>query len=287
MVDEALVRKITKLVINEICGNFCIDGSICTGCESCVAKNQQGTDSILAAGADRIGSTIGAIPKSPDIAKFIDHTLLKPDATRDEIAKLCAEAKEYGFASVCVNPYWVPLCTELLHGTPVKICTVIGFPLGANTTETKVFEARQALASGANEFDMVMNIGALKSEDFCTVLNDIKAIVDAVFPYAVKVILETALLKDEEKVQACVIAKEAGASFVKTSTGFSKGGATVEDVRLMKSVVGESLEVKASGGVRDYETAMKMISAGATRIGASAGVTIVKGHSGKTPSTNY
>jgi deoxyribose-phosphate aldolase len=210
--------------------------------------------------------------------------LLKPEATRGEIVTLCKEAAQYHFASVCVNPYWVPICAKELTGTGVKVCTVIGFPLGANSPKLKAFEAAAAKSDGANEFDMVVNIGALKSDDFKTVFHDISSVVEAVKGDTVKVILETALLTDEEKIEACALSKEAGANFVKTSTGFAKGGATVVDVELMKKVVGEQLEVKASGGVRDYQTAVSMIKAGATRIGASAGISILKGETGK---TNY
>lgn len=213
-----------------------------------------------------------------ELAKLIDHTLLKPDATEEQIRKLCEEAKTYGFMSVCVNPHWVPLCAELLRGTDVKVCTVIGFPLGANRSEIKAVEAEDAVARGAAEVDMVINIGALKSKQYDVVRNDIRAVVDAVKPEAlVKVIIETCLLTDEEKVKACELAKEAGADFVKTSTGFSTGGATVADVALMRRTVGPEMGVKASGGVRDYETALAMVRAGANRIGASAGVAILSG----------
>ncbi len=213
--------------------------------------------------------------KPEQIARLVDHTLLKPDATVGQIDKLCDEAREYGFASVCVNPYWVRHCAEKLSGTGTLVCTVIGFPLGATTTDAKVCEARRALEDGAREFDMVINIGALKGGRLGDVYRDIKAVVDAVAPHTVKVIIETCLLTDEEKVKACVISLAAGAHFVKTSTGFAGGGATVEDVRLMRTVVGSKMGVKASGGVRDFPTAVKMIEAGANRIGASAGVKIV------------
>ncbi|WAA10370.1 deoxyribose-phosphate aldolase [Fervidibacillus albus] len=213
-----------------------------------------------------------------DLAKFIDHTLLKADTTVDQIEKLCREAKEFGFASVCVNPYWVPKANEWLNDSDVKVCTVIGFPLGANTTETKVLEAKDAIEKGADEIDMVINIGALKSGDTNTVKADIARVVEAAKGKAlVKVIIETSLLTDDEKVTACQLAVEAGADFVKTSTGFSTGGATVEDVRLMRKTVGPNIGVKASGGVRSLEDAKAMIEAGATRIGASAGVSIMKG----------
>ncbi|OGU56745.1 MAG: deoxyribose-phosphate aldolase [Ignavibacteria bacterium RBG_13_36_8] len=221
------------------------------------------------------------------IARLIDHTLLKPEATKDDIIKLCNEAKEYEFASVCVNSCFVPLCKELLHGTRVKVCTVIGFPLGAATTHTKRIEAEEALQNGAQEIDMVMNVGMLKSGEYNYVFNDINQVVLAAKKYKAvcKVILETALLTDEEKIKACLIAKEAKADFVKTSTGFSKGGATAGDVALMRYVVGSAVGVKASGGIRTLEDASAMIESGADRIGASASVKIVTGE--KSGSGNY
>lgn len=213
-----------------------------------------------------------------NVAKLIDHTLLKPDATRDQIEKICDEAAEYSFASVCVNPTWVKFCHDKLQGTTVKVCTVIGFPLGATTTETKAFETKNAIDHGATEVDMVINIGALKDNDNELVENDIRAVVEAANGKALtKVIIETCLLTDEEKVRACELAVKAGADFVKTSTGFSTGGATVEDIRLMRQTVGPDIGVKASGGVRSVEDAEQMVEAGATRIGASSGVAIVKG----------
>jgi deoxyribose-phosphate aldolase len=213
-----------------------------------------------------------------NLAGMIDHTLLKAEATQAEIAKLIDEAKKYQFASVCVNPTWVSYAAEQLAGTPVKVCTVIGFPLGATTSETKAFEAKDAVAKGASEVDMVINIGALKDGDDNRVMQDIKAVVDAVSGKAlVKVIIETCLLTDEEKVRACELAAKAGADFVKTSTGFSTGGATVEDVALMRKTVGEQLGVKASGGVRSLDDMKKMMEAGATRIGTSSGAKILEG----------
>lgn len=215
---------------------------------------------------------------SLQIASYIDHTLLKGDATKQQIAKLCKEAKENGFASVCVNPCWVSYAAGLLNGTDVKVCTVIGFPLGSATPETKVFETKDAIENGAREVDMVMNIGAFKSGDDSLVRRDIEAVVSAAKGRAaVKVIIETCLLTDGEKVRACQLAEQAGADFVKTSTGFSTGGATVEDVMLMKRTVGENLGVKASGGIRSLEDAMKMIKAGAARLGTSSGTKIVQG----------
>ncbi|MDQ0231589.1 deoxyribose-phosphate aldolase [Metabacillus malikii] len=213
-----------------------------------------------------------------NIAGMIDHTALKADTTKEEIETLCTEAKEYQFASVCVNPTWVNTAAELLAGTDVKVCTVIGFPLGANTPETKAFETRNAIENGATEVDMVINIGALKDRNDELVKQDIRAVVDAAKEKALtKVIIETSLLTQEEKVRACKIAVEAGANFVKTSTGFSTGGATIEDIALMRETVGKEIGVKASGGVRDTAGAEAMINAGATRIGASAGVSIIKG----------
>lgn len=209
---------------------------------------------------------------------MIDHTLLKQDATKEQVEKICAEAKEYTFASVCVNPTWVKISAELLTGTPVKVCTVIGFPLGASTPETKAFETTDAINNGAGEIDMVLNVGALKSQDLDLVKRDIEAVVNAAKGKAiVKVILETCLLTKEEIKVASQLSKDAGADFVKTSTGFSTGGATFEDVALMREVVGPDLGVKASGGVRSLEDVQKMIEAGATRIGASSGVQIMQG----------
>ncbi len=209
---------------------------------------------------------------------MIDHTLLKPDATGEAIDGLCKEAKEYEFAAVCVNPYYVRRAKNLLEGTKVRVATVIGFPLGANAKEVKAFETENAIKNGADEVDMVINIGALKNGEHDLVRDDIKAVVEAAKNRAVvKVIIETCLLTDEEKVVACKLAKEAGADFVKTSTGFSTGGATVEDIKLMKETIGDSLKIKASGGIRDYKTAKAMVDAGASRIGASASIKIVKG----------
>jgi len=211
-------------------------------------------------------------------ANMIDHTLLKAEATKEQIEKLCAEAKEFGFASVCVNPTWVKYCSELLQNSDVLVCTVIGFPLGANTPAVKAFEAKDAIANGAQEVDMVINIGALKDQNFEQVQADIEAVVEAAKGSAiVKVIIETCLLTEEEKVKACELSVAAGADYVKTSTGFSTGGATAEDIALMRKTVGPELGVKASGGVRSLEDMQKMVEAGATRIGASSGVAIMKG----------
>ncbi|MCT8139673.1 deoxyribose-phosphate aldolase [Anaerobacillus sp. CMMVII] len=215
---------------------------------------------------------------SEHLARMIDHTLLKANATEAEIITLANEAKEYNFASVCVNPTWVHKTAEILQGTEVKVCTVIGFPLGATTSAVKAFETKNAIENGATEVDMVINISALKDKNYELVEQDIRAVVEAAKGKALtKVIIETSLLSDEEKVQACELAVKAGTDFVKTSTGFSTGGATVADIALMRKTVGPDIGVKASGGVRDRETALAMVEAGATRIGASAGISIVKG----------
>lgn len=207
--------------------------------------------------------------------KYIDHTLLKPDATLDDIYVLCNEAKEHHFMSVCINPCYVPFAKSYLEGTDVKVCTVIGFPLGTNLTRTKVDETLLAIANGADEIDMVINVGMLKAHQDEYVKEEIMLIRQACLGHILKVIIETCLLTEEEKVRACLLAKEAGADFVKTSTGFSKGGATVEDVRLMRNTVGPSMGVKASGGIRTHEDLLKMIEAGATRIGTSNGTKII------------
>lgn len=211
-----------------------------------------------------------------NLAKYIDHTLLKPQAARADIEKLCREAKQYGFFSVCVNPYWVSFCKQQLAGSEVKVCTVIGFPLGATPTDVKVFEAKKALADGADELDMVVNLGAVKSGDWDSVLADIAAVRNAGKNFTLKVIIETSVLTDEEKVKVCQLAEKAGADFVKTSTGFTGGGATAADVALMRKTVGPNVQVKASGGVRTRQDFDAMVAAGATRIGASAGVSIIE-----------
>jgi len=209
---------------------------------------------------------------------YIDHTILKPDATLSMITKLCEEAKQYHFASVCVNPTWVSFCSDYLKDCDVKVCTVIGFPLGATTSAVKVFEAQDAIKNGADEIDMVINVGALKDGHNELVYNDIKAVVDACQGHCVKVIIETCLLTDEEKITACQLAMKAHATFVKTSTGFSTGGATVHDVALMKETVGDHCLVKASGGVRTYDDMKAMIDAGASRIGTSSGIKLISNY---------
>ncbi len=233
---------------------------------------------IVSAGADRIATTLGIAPSDGRLAHMIDHTLLKPDASQDEIAQLCFEARKFGFASVCVNPTNVKLCAQLLKDSGVDICTVVGFPLGATPTDVKVFETQQAIREGATEVDMVINVGAVKSRDYELVEQDIASVARACHAgnAILKVIIEAALLTDEEKVVACQLAKVAGADFVKTSTGFGPGGATPEDVALMRKVVGPGIGVKAAGGIRSYQDAQRMIAAGASRLGASASVRIMQ-----------
>jgi deoxyribose-phosphate aldolase len=237
---------------------------------------------VLDAGASRIGlhATGGA---AGSVAGMIDHTLLKPDATRQDIEKLCREAAQFHFATVCVNPGWVALAAQLLRGSGVGVCSVVGFPLGATTADVKHYETRRAIFDGASEIDMVINIGALKSGDLTVVERDIAAVVGPCREANVvsKVIIEVALLNDDEKIAACTLAKAVGADFVKTSTGFASGGATAADVALMRRVVGADMGVKAAGGVRDYEGLKAMVAAGATRVGASAGVRIVQESQGQ------
>jgi deoxyribose-phosphate aldolase len=247
--------------------------------EDCCPDRLQG---VINAGASRLGlhASAGA---SAGVAGYIDHTLLKPDATRNDLDQLCREAAEFHFATVCVNPTWVALCAQLLRDTPVGVCTVVGFPLGATTPDTKAFETRRVIFDGAREVDMVINIGALKSQDLRTVELDIAAVTGPCRDCGVtsKVIIEAAYLTDEEKVTACTLAKAAGADFVKTSTGFGPGGATVADVALMRRVVGDDMGVKAAGGVKDLDALKAMVAAGASRVGASAGVRIVQQSQGK------
>ena len=247
--------------------------------EISAANFVQHVQPVVSAGADRIASTLGLAPVDESVAPMIDHTILKPDATQDQIAQLCFEARKHQFASVCVNPSNVKLCADLLEGSGVPVCTVVGFPLGATPTEVKVFETQQAINDGAIEVDMVINVGALKSRDYELVEEDIAAIARACHANnaILKVIIEAALLTDEEKVIACQLSKVAGADFVKTSTGFGPGGATPEDVALMRRVVGPSIGVKAAGGIKTKEDADRMIAAGASRIGASASVKIIGG----------
>ncbi|QQS42574.1 MAG: deoxyribose-phosphate aldolase [Acidobacteriota bacterium] len=270
---EQLIEQITDLVIARLDEDTCP-----TFCRADVER-------IVDAGASRIGIVLGETATAHDWASLIDHTLLKPEASESDIRRLCDEAAKYGFASVCVNPVWVKKAALFLQGTDVPVCTVIGFPLGATLPDVKAFEARRAIFNGAKEVDMVINVGALKSGDDCAVEDDIRAVAEAAHENKVlcKVIIETALLTDDEKVRACIASRNAGADFVKTSTGFSKGGATVEDVRLMRRTVGRALGVKASGGVKGIDDARKMFEAGATRIGASVGVKIAQEAEGGRP----
>jgi len=256
---------------------------ICPDCDqNCAEKCARKTRAVVEAGADRISCGPKVIQLDAGFAGLIDHTLLKPEASRDEIRKLCQEAARFGFASVCVNPWNVPVAAEMLRGTNVKVCTVAGFPLGATLPQVKIYEAEEAIKLGAQEIDMVINIGALKSGQDDVVESDIRGVVQASHRGGAicKVILETALLTDEEKVRGSAAAKRAGADFVKTSTGFSTAGATAEDVALMRAVVGSEIGVKAAGGVRTFDDLKKMVCAGATRIGASASVKIMEQASG-------
>jgi deoxyribose-phosphate aldolase len=286
--DKQTILHLIEQVLNETNAYTCTKDGVCTD-NLCVIHNKDGVKNIVRSGADRISAGVGLGKDSfdPGLARMIDHTLLKPDATQQEIEKLCLEAKQYGFASVCVNPSNVKFCAALLRDTDVKVCTVIGFPLGATSSAAKAFETGQAIKDGAREVDMVINVGMLKSGQYEYVEEDIRCVVSTAHNSGVlaKVIIETGLLTDEEKVKACMLAKHAGADFVKTSTGFSKGGATAGDIALMRKVVGPDLGVKASGGVRSQEDALALIASGADRIGASASVKIVTGEKAAAPST--
>ena len=283
---EELVRVVTEEVVRYLGGaakpagtESGRDDEICPDCDlNCAEKCARKTRAVVEAGADRISCGPSVVQLEAGLAGLIDHTLLKPEATRDDIRKLCSEAARFGFASVCIHPWNVPLAAELLRSTKVKVCTVIGFPLGATLSQVKIYEAEEAIKLGAQEVDMVINVGALKSGQDDMVESDIRGVVDAAHPSGAicKVILETSLLTTEEKVRASLASKKAGADFVKTSTGFSTGGATAEDVALMRAVVGSEIGVKASGGVRTLEDLKKMVCAGATRIGASASVRIME-----------
>jgi len=273
---ELLIDLITKEVLRTLAGQL----------DRC--DTPEGVRDVVTNGADRVAFHGDASLVPLDLAKYIDHTALKPETTADDVDQLCDEADQYRFASVCVNPTWVKRAATHLRGTDVKVCSVIGFPLGATTPEIKAMEARRAIRDGAREVDMVINVGALKSGDQATVLTDIEKVVDSAHEAGaiVKVILETSLLTDEEKVIASTLAKQAKADFVKTSTGFGGGGATVYDVALMREAVGPNMGVKASGGVRTKSDVEDMIAAGATRIGASAGVQIVSAQ-GENGDDNY
>jgi deoxyribose-phosphate aldolase len=274
--------QLVEIITREVLAAY-PKGGDCSVCSSgncdgqCVETNPDAARQVVKAGADRLSARLGVRNMAGDMAGYIDHTLLKPNGTEEQIRQLCAEAREFSFATVCVNPAWVPLCSELLRGSPVKVCTVVGFPLGATLPEVKAFETQRVAQLGATEIDMVINIGALKSRLYDVVQDDIAAVVDAAhgLSASVKVIIEAAFLTDEEKVEACVLSKAAGADYVKTSTGFAPTGATVEDVALMRRVVGPEMGVKAAGGVKTAEDVKAMIAAGATRIGASASVKII------------
>jgi deoxyribose-phosphate aldolase len=283
---EKLIQAITEEILGylgaengaDLCG-LEIDGLICPGCdERCAERCARKTRKVVEAGASRISAGAAVGPIEADIARLIDHTLLKPDATRDDIRKICNEALKYGFASVCINPWNVSLAAEMLRGSEVRVCTVVGFPLGATLPQVKVYETEEVIKLGAQEIDMVINVGALKSGQIDAVEADIRGVVEASHRGGAicKVILETVLLTTDEKVRGSLAAKNAGADFVKTSTGFASGGATAEDVRLMRAVVGGEIGVKAAGGVRSLEDLQKMVEAGATRIGASASVKILE-----------
>jgi deoxyribose-phosphate aldolase len=290
--DEHWIEELTRRVVRKLLAEYPSKSTTSSagGSEWLALPGPTAVDSCLLAddgrllrgyidlGAARLGFCPEACRTPPDLAGFIDHTILKPDATSSEIEQLCREAAEYHFASVCVNPRWVPLCVSLLQGSEVAVCTVVGFPLGANETEIKALETRRAVQQGAAEIDMVIPVGALKGGDYRAVYEDIAAVRrESLGVACLKVIIEAVLLTDEEKVAACSLSRDAGADYVKTSTGFAKGGATLSDVRLMRRVVGQEVGVKAAGGIKDRAAADAMIAAGANRIGASAGVKIVSG----------
>jgi deoxyribose-phosphate aldolase len=284
---ERLVEQITDAIVARLNdGGQAGDGAC--GCGSaCFNRCPERMQRVVDAGAARIGLALGEAATARDWAGLVDHTLLKPEASEADITRLCEEAAQYRFASVCVNPSWVKTSACVLRGSGVPVCTVVGFPLGATLADVKAYETRRAIFDGAREIDMVINIGALKSGDDCAVEYDIRSVVEAAHGEGVlvKTIIETALLTDEEKVRACLAAKRAGADFVKTSTGFAKAGATVADVALMRRTVGPELGVKAAGGVRGIADARAMLEAGATRIGASVGVKIAQEAAGAKPNT--
>ena len=277
--DDATLERIIEQITHEVLvlvedGQADADGVSVLSAKNYVDRVQP----VVSAGADRIASTLGVAPIDGSLRHMIDHTLLRPDATQDQIAQLSYEARKWGFASVCVNPSYVKLCSDLLKDSDVLVCTVVGFPLGATSTESKVFETQKAIRDGATEVDMVINVGALRSRYYELVERDIASVARACHADGaiLKVIIEAALLTDEEKVVACQLAKVAAADFVKTSTGFGPSGAAAEDVALMRRVVGPKMGVKAAGGIRTYADARKMIAAGASRIGASASVKILQ-----------
>ena len=273
---EAVTQKIRQRLdgAESACSASATD---CTSCGDCVSRRPEDVDRIVQLGASRVGTGPHTGGARDGLAGFIDHTLLAPDATQEQLRTLCEEARKHSFYSVCINSSNVAFCRSLLAGSPVKVVAVIGFPLGAMSPGAKAYETREAIQAGAEEVDMVINIGELKGRQYAQVLEDIRKVVDAARPKPVKVIIETSKLTQTEKIVACALSKAAGAHFVKTSTGFGGGGATAEDVALMKEVVGADMEVKASGGVRSAEDVTALLKAGATRIGASASVEIVQG----------
>jgi len=280
---ERLVEQITDVIVARLNGEGHEHDGAC-GCGSaCFNRCPERMQRVVDAGASRIGVVLGESASARDWASLVDHTLLKPEASDADIRRLCEEAAQYRFASVCVNPTWVKESACILRGSGVPVCTVVGFPLGATLADVKAYETRRAIFDGAREIDMVINIGALKSDDDCAVEYDIRAVVEAAHEEGVlvKTIIEAALLTDEEKVRACLAAKRAGADFVKTSTGFAKSGATVADVALMRRTVGSEMGVKAAGGVKGISDARAMVEAGATRIGASVGVKIAQEAAGQ------
>lgn len=279
--------QLVNIVTREVLKAYSVGDQACSGCGPqcdghCAATCPDRCREMVNAGAARLTARPGTGKVAADLARMIDHTLLKPEATAEQIIRLCAEARENGFATVCINPTWVALAAHELRGSPVKVCTVVGFPLGATLPEVKAFETERAIANGALEIDMVQNIGALKSRNYKLVAEDVAAVVQAAHARqaSVKVIIEAALLTDDEKIESCAIAQAAGADYVKTSTGFASGGATVADVALMRKVVGPTIGVKAAGGIKSAADAAQMIAAGATRLGASAGVKIIREASG-------
>ncbi len=296
--DSHTVEKIVELVTRQVLLALAEEEQRGTAADACTEECGAGhcirhcgdkVELIVQAGAERLAAGLGATPANPNLAALIDHTLLKPEATPDQIAQLCYEARKHNFAAVCVNPTHVALAAQLLKGSNVAVCTVVGFPLGATPPEVKAYEAQLAIDQGATEIDMVINIGALKSKDYEHVARDIRAVVRVCHakPVLVKVIIEAALLTDEEKIAACLISKECHADFVKTSTGFASGGATVADVALMRRTVGPRMGVKAAGGVRTKADAEAFVAAGATRLGASAGVKIIQGEAAPATGGKY
>jgi deoxyribose-phosphate aldolase len=279
---DHLVRIVSEEVHRTLQSRSSAQSSLTSRCpwcaQPCGGRCAPEVDHLIAMGASRVSALAPDASISRSIASLIDHTLLKPDALYEEIRKVCEEAKQFVFASVCINPALVPLASRFLAGSPVRVCTVVGFPLGATLSVVKAFEAEASILNGAQEIDMVMNIGALKSKDFVEVGRDIALVAEVSHSRQTlcKVIIETAYLSDEEKISACSLAKANGADFVKTSTGFGPGGATARDVALMRSVVGEDVGVKAAGGIRDWKTLQEMVSSGASRIGASASVKIIQ-----------